>query len=154
MDRPLRCSRRDRLDQSPFNGIVDDGGRLARDIGLKILQDALEASETGFRQLGFLMLHRDRYLTERQRPRNCCLSCCSAITKSERPGSGHHSFVEHIIYVTSPDHLCEWKACAIAAARAVCVASTASVALRSAANSVSSTSAQALSAVSNNTALG
>jgi hypothetical protein len=52
----------------PCNGIVDDGGRLARDIGLKILRDALEASETGFRQLGFLMLHRDRYLTERQRP--------------------------------------------------------------------------------------
>lgn len=68
MDRPLRCSRRDRLDQSPCNGIVDDGGGLARDIGLKILQDALEASEPGFRQLGFLMLHRDRYLTERQRP--------------------------------------------------------------------------------------
>jgi len=48
MDRPLRCSRRDRLDQSPCNGIVDDGGGLARDIGLKILQDALEASEPGF----------------------------------------------------------------------------------------------------------
>jgi hypothetical protein len=35
---------------------------------LKILRDALEASETGFRQLGLLMLHRDWYLTERQRP--------------------------------------------------------------------------------------
>lgn len=37
---------------------------------LKILRDALEASETGFRQLGLLMLHRDWYLKERQRPRS------------------------------------------------------------------------------------
>lgn len=68
MDRPLRCSHRDCLVQSRCNGIVGDGARLARDIGLKILQDALEASETGFRELGFLMLHRDRSQTERQCP--------------------------------------------------------------------------------------